>query len=38
MAECYDYLFECAVRMHQLGFDAARKPEHCGDDHDCAHI
>ncbi len=25
-AECYDYLFEAAVRMRQLGLDAAAKP------------
>jgi methylthioribulose-1-phosphate dehydratase len=35
MAECYDYLFECYVKMHQLGFDASVKPEQCGDDHIC---
>jgi methylthioribulose-1-phosphate dehydratase len=26
MAECYDYLFECYVQMHKLGFDAAIEP------------
>lgn len=26
-AECYDYLFGAAVRMHMLGIDPARKPE-----------
>ena len=26
-AECYDYLFEAAVRMRQLGFDPARHPD-----------
>jgi len=26
-AECYDYLFEAAVRMRQLGVDPARVPE-----------
>ncbi len=26
-AECYDYLFEAAVKMRQLGVDAAQKPE-----------
>ena len=25
-AECYDYLFEAALRMHALGIDAARPP------------
>jgi len=25
-AECYDYLFEAAVRMRQLGFDPAKPP------------
>ena len=25
-AECYDYLFEAAVKMRQLGFDPARAP------------
>ena len=25
-AECYDYLFDAAVRMHQLGVDPARAP------------
>jgi methylthioribulose-1-phosphate dehydratase len=25
-AECYDYLFEAAVRMRQLGFDPSRPP------------
>jgi methylthioribulose-1-phosphate dehydratase len=25
-AECYHYLFEAAVRMHQLGLDAAARP------------
>ena len=25
-AECYDYLFEAAVKMRQLGLDAARPP------------
>ena len=28
-AECYDYLFEAAVRMHSLGFDP-RKPQPAG--------
>lgn len=26
-AECYDYLFEAAVRMRQLGLDPARRPD-----------
>lgn len=26
-AECYDYLFEAAVKMRQLGVDAAQKPK-----------
>eukprot|EP00158_Paraphelidium_tribonemae_P005248 Partr_v1_DN27242_c0_g1_i5_m38757 putative Catalyzes the dehydration of methylthioribulose-1- phosphate (MTRu-1-P) into 2,3-diketo-5-methylthiopentyl-1- phosphate (DK-MTP-1-P) len=26
MAECYDYLFECAVKMHQLGIDPSEIP------------
>jgi len=26
-AECYDYLFEAAVKMHQLGIDASKVPE-----------
>lgn len=26
MAECYDYLFDIAVKMRQLGFDAAAAP------------
>jgi methylthioribulose-1-phosphate dehydratase len=26
-AECYDYLFDAAVRMHQLGLDPGRAPE-----------
>jgi methylthioribulose-1-phosphate dehydratase len=26
-AECYDYLFEAAVRMHQLGIDPAAVPQ-----------
>ena len=26
MAECYDYLFECYVKMKQLGLDPAKKP------------
>lgn len=26
-AECYDYLFEAAVKMHQLGIDAAAAPK-----------
>lgn len=25
-AECYDYLFEAAVRMHGMGIDASRPP------------
>ncbi|KAG1666540.1 hypothetical protein FOA52_014437 [Chlamydomonas sp. UWO 241] len=25
-AECYDYLFESALKMHQLGIDASRPP------------
>lgn len=25
-AECYEYLFEAAVRMRQLGMDASRPP------------
>ena len=25
-AECYDYVFEAAVKMHQLGFDASVAP------------
>ena len=25
-AECYDYVFEAAVRMRQLGFDPAERP------------
>lgn len=25
-AECYDYLFETAVRMHNMGLDASRPP------------
>ena len=24
--ECYEYLFEAAVRMHQMGLDAGRPP------------
>jgi len=27
MCECYDYLFEIAVKMHQLGIDPAKIPE-----------
>jgi methylthioribulose-1-phosphate dehydratase len=26
MAECYDYLFECFVKMKQLGFDPSLPP------------
>lgn len=26
-AECYDYLFDAAVRMHQLGIDPSRTPD-----------
>lgn len=29
-AECYDYLFEAAVKMRQLGIDPARRPESSG--------
>jgi methylthioribulose-1-phosphate dehydratase len=29
-AECYDYLFEAAVKMRQLGIDPARRPEPSG--------
>lgn len=29
-AECYDYLFEAAVRMRQLGIDPARRPDAAG--------
>lgn len=25
-SECYDYLFESALKMHQLGIDASRPP------------
>lgn len=25
-SECYEYLFECALRMHQLGLDASAPP------------
>lgn len=25
-AECYDYLFQCALEMHKLGLDASRPP------------
>jgi methylthioribulose-1-phosphate dehydratase len=31
-AECYDYVFEAAVRMHQLGIDAAKAPSDEGKD------
>eukprot|EP00123_Amoebidium_parasiticum_P011642 comp20828_c0_seq1/m.27489 comp20828_c0_seq1/g.27489 ORF comp20828_c0_seq1/g.27489 comp20828_c0_seq1/m.27489 type:complete len:164 (-) comp20828_c0_seq1:539-1030(-) len=27
MTECYDYLFEIAVKMRQMGMDPAKKPE-----------
>lgn len=29
-AECYDYLFEAAVKMRQLGIDPARRPDAVG--------
>ncbi|MEM9488687.1 MAG: methylthioribulose 1-phosphate dehydratase [Myxococcota bacterium] len=29
-AECYDYLFNAAVRMHQLGFDPGAAPSRAG--------
>ena len=25
-AECYDYLFDAAIRMRQLGYDASKPP------------
>ena len=25
-AECYEYLFEAAVRLHQLGYDVSKSP------------
>lgn len=27
MSECYDYLFEIAVKMHQMGIDPSKVPE-----------
>lgn len=27
MTECYDYLFEIAVKMKSIGIDPAKKPE-----------
>ena len=29
MAECYDYLFECYVKMRQIGLDPAHVPPQC---------
>lgn len=35
MCECYDYLFEIAVKMRQLGLDPAKRPPECAETCKC---